>query len=65
MKIRVSIRFANDGHLKVMLAGFDVAGIDPLHAALLEGFEFLVRINVMGHRPAPQMDFGYSSFSSN
>jgi hypothetical protein len=47
---------ADDGDLQIMLAGADIAGIDALHPPLLQGFELLEGVEVMGDRLAVQLD---------
>ena len=55
IKISASERFADDRNLKIMLTGPDITGIDALYPSLLQGFEFLEGINMMGHRISVQL----------
>jgi hypothetical protein len=43
-------------YLQIMFTGSDIAGIDALHPSLLQGFEFLEGVKVMGDRLAAQLD---------
>src|SRR5512142_33546 len=56
LEIGASPGFPCGNDLKIVLAGFDIAGKDSLHRPLLQGFQLLEGIKVTGNRRAVQLD---------
>ena len=56
LEIDAFLGFTDDKDLEIMLTGPNIAGIDALHPPLLQGFEFLEGVKVMGNRLAVKLD---------
>ena len=54
--VLAAFELADDGDFELMRAGRNVAGVDPLHAALLQRFEFLEAVDVVRDQLAVDLD---------